>query len=87
MAIRRHSVVGTVMLVLVSLAGLVTTVVGVGYAALANSPSNRKGNEWADIGVAVGIRVAIFGSVIMIVCAIVAVLRPGRRPDTTSRPK
>lgn len=68
-----------VLLGLFAAAGFVVMLGGIALAVYANSPRNRRGNELADIGVAMGVAVAVAAGLVMIGCVVALLVRSRRR--------
>ena len=72
------SPVVTGLLVVILLAGLVGLAAGLGIAWYANSPADRQGNSWADLGVAFGGAIAVVGAIAALTGAVALLVRSRR---------
>ena len=72
------TLIGPILLWIFTLGGAAVMVKGVLWAVYADSSVNRSGNDLADLGVLIGIGIALLGGLVLLL-ALFGLVRSGRR--------
>ena len=72
------TLIGPILLWIFTLGGAAVMVKGVLWAVYADSSVNRSGNDLADLGVLMGIGIALLGGLVLLL-ALFGLVRSGRR--------